>query len=68
MRNLPKLVGTQAGRFALMRDEKIVEFFDTASDAYVAGSKLYADGLFSVQEVNDTSVDLGFFSHAVPRG
>jgi len=49
-----------------MRDGKVVEFFDTARDAYVAGSALFkTDQLFSVQEIVETPVDLGFFSHAV---
>jgi hypothetical protein len=65
---LPSLVSSQRGKFALMRHGQIVEFFDTARDAYVAGQKLFAtDRLFSVQEVTDTPIDLGFFSHAVPQ-
>jgi hypothetical protein len=48
-----------------MRDEQIIEFFDTARDAYVAGQRFFnQDRLFSVQEVTETPVDLGFFSHA----
>ena len=58
---LPQLVVTYRGKFALMHDSEIVEFFDTARDAYVAGQKLFPDGLFSVQEVVETPVDLGFF-------
>lgn len=63
---LPQLLQTHAGKFALMRDGKIVEFFDTARDAYVAGQKIHPDGVFSVQRVVEGSVDLGFFSHAMP--
>ena len=56
------------GKFALMRDGQIIEFFDTARDAYVAGQKLYKqDQLFSVQEVIETPADLGFFSHALSQ-
>jgi hypothetical protein len=48
-----------------MRDGQIIEFFDTARDAYVTGQQLFKeDQLFSVQEVIETPVDLGFFSHA----
>lgn len=65
-KELPTLLTTHRGKFALMRDGKIVDFFDTARDAHVAGRELFkADGLYSVQEVVDTPVDLGFFSHAV---
>ena len=47
-----------------MRDAKIVDFFDTSRDAFVAGSNMYADGRFSIQEVTDQAVDLGYLSHA----
>ncbi|MDP3938285.1 MAG: hypothetical protein Q8R92_09135 [Deltaproteobacteria bacterium] len=64
---LPDLLGTHLGKFALMRHGEIIEFFDTARDAYVAGQKLYLDHLFSVQEVIEAPADLGFFSHALPQ-
>jgi hypothetical protein len=65
---LPNLVASHQGKFALMRDGEIVEFFDTARDAFVAGQRLFEeDQLFSVQEVIETPVDLGFFSHALPQ-
>lgn len=65
---LPSLVSSHRGKFALMRDGKIIEFFDTARDAYVTGQRMYAsDLLFSVQEVAETPIDLGFFSHAMPQ-
>ncbi len=66
IKRLPELLPEHAGKYALMRDGEIVEFFDSAGDAYAAGVNLYkADSRFSIQEVVDTSVDLGFFSHAV---
>ena len=67
VRMLPTIIGTHPGQFALMRDEKIVEYFDTAGDANRAGLKLFPDERFSIQEVTDTPIDLGFFSHAVPE-
>ena len=63
---LPQLVITHRGKFALMHDSEIVEFFDTARDAYVAGQKLFPDDqLFSIQEIVETPIDLGYFSHAM---
>jgi len=65
---LPTLLPQHAGKFALMRNAVIVEFFDTVRDAYVAGQNLFKeDGLFSVQEIVEAPVDLGFFSHAVSQ-
>ncbi len=67
MEQLPALLSTHAGKFALMRHAEIVEYFDTARDAVTAGERLFSDDrLFSVQEVIETPADLGYFSHAVP--
>uniref|UniRef100_A0A7V4G716 DUF5678 domain-containing protein n=1 Tax=Desulfobacca acetoxidans TaxID=60893 RepID=A0A7V4G716_9BACT len=63
---LPSIIDTQRGKFALMRDGEIVDYFDTPRDAYIVGQRLYPDG-FSIQEVIETPVDLGFFSHALPQ-
>ena len=65
---IPELLKTHAGKYALLRHQAIVGFFDTLPDALVTGQKLYTDQLFSIQEVTETSVDLGFFSHAVHLG
>lgn len=65
---LPTLLAKHKGKFALMHDGEVLEFFDTARDAFLAGQKLYdsQDG-FSVQEVTDSPADLGYFSYAVPQ-
>lgn len=62
---LPKIAQTQRGRFALLRHQDIVAFFDTAVDALQAGKTAYDDGMFSIQQVTDTPVNLGYYSHAV---
>ena len=62
---LPDLVTQYAGKFALMKDGKIIQYFSTARDAYNAGDEMYPDGLFSIQEVAGGAVDLGFFSHVI---
>ncbi|MBX6420560.1 MAG: hypothetical protein IRZ06_06090 [Nevskia sp.] len=64
-KKLPELLAKYPGKFALMRDENIVEIFDTAADAAKAGKALYADGRYSIQEITGTPVNLGFFSYAV---
>lgn len=65
---LPDLLSTHAGQYALLRHREITGFFDTLTEALVAGQKLYSDQMFSIQEVTEASVDLGFFSHAVHLG
>jgi hypothetical protein len=51
-------------QLALMRDGSIVEFFSRPGDAYRAGIERFPDGIFSIQEVTDEPIDLGFWSHA----
>lgn len=65
LRALPEIVESRRGRHALMRDGRIVDYFDSASDAATAGKLLFGGGVFSVQEVTDIPENLGFFSHAL---
>lgn len=53
------------GEFALMRGGLVLSYFSSEPAALAAGRRQFDDGLFSVQEVTDRPVDLGFFSHAV---
>jgi hypothetical protein len=50
-------------QLALMRDEQIVGYFDTPHQALKAGYERFPDGIFSIQEVTDEPLDLGFWSH-----
>jgi hypothetical protein len=68
MKELPSLLVTQRGRYALIRNCKILGFYDTIRDAQISASQLYSDGLYSVQQVTDAVGDLGFFSHAMHLG
>ena len=61
---LPDLLDERAGKFALMRNGEVVEFFDSARDAFVFGEAKFDDGLFSVQEVKTAAADLGWYSRA----
>ena len=65
----PKLPKEFFGKFALMRDREIVEYFDSAGDARKYGElKFESNGLFSIQEVTYHIVDLGYYSHIVDLG
>ena len=62
---LPGLTEEHNGKFALMRGEKVVNIFDSVHDAVVFAKEKYDDDLFSVQEITERIVDMGFFSHAI---
>jgi hypothetical protein len=67
LREMPKL-SAQRGKYALIRHQQIIDFFQTPMDALTAGNTAYPDKLFSIQQVTDAVTDLGYYSHAVPVG
>ncbi len=62
---LPDIINNERNRWALMKNKKCVAFYDTFRDAHTAGQSQFRDGIFSVQEVTEATVDLGWFSHAL---
>lgn len=60
---LPSIDPRHSGKFAVLRKEEIIDYFDSMRDAAKYAEALYEDGLYSIQEVNARVVDLGFFSH-----
>lgn len=62
---LPDIPQSKVGKFAVLRGGKIVEYFDTAGDAATFGNDKFKNKPFSVQQVEERVVDLGYFSHAM---
>lgn len=62
---LPELEPTDAGKFALMRKEKLIQIFDSPGDAMKFADEKYTDELYSIQQITSRAVELGYFSHAV---
>jgi hypothetical protein len=63
VRMLGGILADHRDQLALMRDGRIVDFFDRPGDAYRTGMERFPDGIFSIQEVTDEPIDLGFWSH-----
>jgi hypothetical protein len=62
---LPKFRPHEMGKFALMRDGKLINIFDSAKDAVLFADAQFKDDMYSVQHINPKPADLGYFSHAV---
>ncbi len=62
---LPELILTHAGKFAVLHDGKVVEFFDSLGDAVRYGHAKFSDLNFSVQQVRSQNVNLGFHTYAL---
>jgi hypothetical protein len=61
---LPNLLASHEGEYALLKDQRVVSFHRKLSDALETGENEFQDGLFSIQQVTDKPVELGFFSYA----
>jgi len=62
-RLLGTILNDHRDQLALMRDRRIVGYFDTPREALKAASEMFPDGIFSIQEVTAEPIDLGFWSH-----
>lgn len=60
---LPELMFSHRGQHALLHDCEIVAYFQSSLDAIKDGIRRFGEGNFSVQPVDDTIADLGFYSH-----
>lgn len=63
MRELSSILVAHRDQLALMRDGRIVGFYATPREALRAATEQFPDGIFSIQEVTDEPIDLGFWSH-----
>jgi hypothetical protein len=61
---LPELLQTHAGKYALLYQQHIVSYFDSALDALKVGHSQYGEGEYSVQEITGEIENLGFYSYA----
>lgn len=60
-----ELLRDHKGRYVLLRDRRVVGIYDTMRDARLTGERFFKDKVFSIQKVDPTAVNLGFYSHAV---
>ena len=63
VRVLGSILADHRDKLALMRDGKIVGYFSTPREALFAATERFPDDIFSIQEVTDEPIDLGFWSH-----
>ena len=65
-KQLPDLLKSEnKNKFALMKDGKIVGYYNTFQEADLEGLKKYTDDIFSVQEITNKVLDFGFYSNVV---
>jgi hypothetical protein len=67
VRMLGTILSEHRDQLALMRDGQVVGFYQTPREALEAAVEKFPDGIFSIQEVTDEPIDLGFWSHVSPH-
>ena len=65
---VPRLLADHAGEYAVLRHQRIVSLHEKLSEALETAQTQFLDGLFSIQQVTDKPVELGFFSYAGHQG
>ena len=63
-RELARILPVHRGQYALIKSCRFEGFFEKPGEAYRAGLARFTDDLFSIQEVTDEPIHLGFFSLA----
>lgn len=61
---VPDLMDEYRGQFALLKEQRVVSIHAKLSQALAEGAQQFSDGLFSVQQITDRPIELGFFSYA----
>jgi hypothetical protein len=64
---LGSLLPEHRDEYALMRDSVVVDFYRKPGEANRAGVERFPDQIFSIQEITDEPIDLGFWSHVDPH-
>ncbi len=65
---LKELIKEHRNQYVLMRDGKLIEVYDTVRDAECTGEKFFKDGIYSIQMIDDGSLELGNKLHAMHMG
>ncbi|MES2754851.1 MAG: hypothetical protein V4659_09320 [Pseudomonadota bacterium] len=63
-RHLTDMLADHAGEYALLKSCKVVGYYGKVGSAYDEGMRRFPDGRFSIQEVTDEPLHLGFWSVA----
>lgn len=62
-RALATLLPDQRNQYALLRHGRAVDFFGRPGEADLVGTQRFTDGLYSIQQVTDESVELGVYEN-----
>jgi hypothetical protein len=61
---IPRLLEKHKGEFAVLKNQEVISLHKRLSDALEEAQSRFADGLFSIQQVTEKPIELGFYSYA----
>lgn len=61
---IPELMKEHEGEFAVLRHQQVISIHKRLRDALEDACAAFSDGIYSIQQVTDKPVELGFFSYA----
>lgn len=68
LRHLNRYLPDHLGQFALLKNCQVIDFFGKLIEAERVGNQRFPDGIYSIQEVTDNPVDLGYMNYAIDSG
>ena len=62
---ISRLKSSHLKKFVLLHNREISDFFTSEDDAIKIGKEKYGEGGFSVQQVSDRPIELGYQSYVI---
>ena len=62
---LDELISDYDGKYALIKNQEIIGYFDKSEEALIEGKNRYPDGVFSIQEVTKQNISFGILDYAI---
>jgi hypothetical protein len=62
---LPEMLQEHPNEHVLMRHGTVLDYFESALDAQIAGNQRFQDQLFSIQRIQEVAEELGHYAHAL---
>ncbi len=61
---LPEIIKEHKDEYALIKNKEILGYYKDFESALEYAEKTISDNIFSIQEVQDMEINLGFYSYA----
>lgn len=59
-KELPNIFNSYNNKYVLLKNAKIIDYFDTMDDAIKYAEYRFEDKLYSIQKINEPPVNLGY--------